>query len=158
VGAHCAAALTEVDGEATWLGTPPVGLVSGGDPLVALRTPSRSCAPSRWPGCRADRGMVGYLGYDVVRRLERLPSWPRTDLKLPELTCCWPPTWPRWTTTRAVVTLIANAVNWETARTGGRRLRRRGGPAGRMTEELLAPLAFYGGGLTGRPSRTSCAA
>jgi len=24
-------------GEATWLGTPPVGLVSGGDPLVALR-------------------------------------------------------------------------------------------------------------------------
>jgi len=29
--------------------------------------------------------MVGYLGYDVVRRLERLPSLAEDDLKLPEL-------------------------------------------------------------------------
>jgi anthranilate synthase component I len=31
-------------------------------------------------------GLVGYLGYDVARRLERLPSYAADDLGLPELT------------------------------------------------------------------------
>ena len=30
-------------------------------------------------------GLVGYLGYDVVRRLERLPTLAEDDLDLPEL-------------------------------------------------------------------------
>ncbi|MGW0549016.1 hypothetical protein, partial [Streptomyces altiplanensis] len=39
---------------------------------------------------RTDRsvrgGMVGYLGYDVVRRLEKIGEHGRDDLELPELT------------------------------------------------------------------------
>ena len=37
IGARSAATLTEKDGEATWLGTPPAGVPTGGDPLQALR-------------------------------------------------------------------------------------------------------------------------
>jgi len=47
VGAHCAATLTEVDGQATWLGTPPVGLRTGGDPLEALRQAVEELRTSR---------------------------------------------------------------------------------------------------------------
>jgi anthranilate/para-aminobenzoate synthase component I len=35
VGAHCAAALTEVDGSLTWTGDVPAGLPTAGDPLAA---------------------------------------------------------------------------------------------------------------------------
>src|SRR3954465_9124529 len=37
VGVRSPAALTVIDGEAAWTGTPPVGLPSGGDPMQALR-------------------------------------------------------------------------------------------------------------------------
>ena len=66
--------------------TCPAGLPTAGDPLAALRTSrSRSCTASRCPGCRrSPAGMVGYLGYDVVRRLERLPD------ATPSTTCACP--------------------------------------------------------------------
>src|SRR5207248_9833068 len=37
IGVHSSAALTERDGKAHWLGTPPVGVPTDGDPLQALR-------------------------------------------------------------------------------------------------------------------------
>ena len=37
VGVRSAATLTERDGQAHWLGTPPVGVPADGDPLAALR-------------------------------------------------------------------------------------------------------------------------
>lgn len=38
IGVRSAATLTTRDGQAHWLGTPPVGMPTGGDPLEALRT------------------------------------------------------------------------------------------------------------------------
>ena len=62
------------------------------------RRPSRRPARGGARGCRAacasprdpehpplTGGLVGYLGYDVVRRLERLPSTAPDDLGMPEL-------------------------------------------------------------------------
>ncbi|MDQ3432097.1 MAG: anthranilate synthase component I, partial [Actinomycetota bacterium] len=49
VGARCAATLTERGGEAVWLGTPPVGLPAGGDPLAALRGTVDALRTSRLP-------------------------------------------------------------------------------------------------------------
>ena len=56
IGVRSAATLTERDGQAHWLGTPPVGVPVDGDPLAALRatvetlhTPrdlARACRPS----------------------------------------------------------------------------------------------------------------
>ena len=67
------AALTERDGVAHWLGTPPVGLPTGGDPLQVLAETLRLLHTEPLAGLPPlTGGMVGYLGYDVVRRLERI--------------------------------------------------------------------------------------
>ena len=75
VGVHCAAALTEVDGALRWTGDVPAGLPTGGDPLAALRAVVEELHSEPLPGLPPlTGGMVGYLGYDVVRRMERLPD------------------------------------------------------------------------------------
>ncbi|MBX6357215.1 MAG: anthranilate synthase component I [Micromonosporaceae bacterium] len=89
IGVRSAATLIERGGEAVWLGTPPPGVPIGGDPVRALRETVTALA-----GAGADPdpdlppltgGMVGYLGYDLVRRFERLPVLAEDDLGLPEL-------------------------------------------------------------------------
>ncbi|GAA0803834.1 anthranilate synthase component I [Spirilliplanes yamanashiensis] len=88
VGVRSAATLVERDGEAAWLGTPPDGVPTGGDPVTALR---ETVAALTTPGAPEEGlppltgGMVGYLSYDLVRRFERLPSIAADDLALPEL-------------------------------------------------------------------------
>ncbi len=114
VGVHCAASLTERGGEATWLGTPPAGLVSGGDPLVALRQCVEELRTEPLPGLPPlTGGMVGYLGYDVVRRLERLPELAEDDLRLPEMVMLLATDLAALDHHEGAVTLIANAINWD---------------------------------------------
>jgi anthranilate synthase component I len=86
VGVRSRATLTERDGEAIWLDDPPPGVPLRGNPLEVLH----ACAKSlRAPRLRAMPplmgGLVGYLGYDFVRRIERLPGLAVEDLHLPEL-------------------------------------------------------------------------
>ncbi|BCJ50997.1 anthranilate synthase component I [Actinoplanes sp. NBRC 14428] len=90
VGVRSAATLIERDGEAAWLGSPPVGVPVCGDPVVALReTVAALAAPG--DADPADGlppltgGMVGYLSYDLIRRFERLPATAADDVPLPEL-------------------------------------------------------------------------
>ncbi|MCU1676602.1 MAG: trpE [Frankiales bacterium] len=86
VGVRCAALLTAVDGEAVWDGEPPPGVPTSGDPLSALRATSVQLRAPRIAGMPPLMGgLVGYLTYDVVRRLERLPELAVDDLHLPEL-------------------------------------------------------------------------
>src|SRR5688572_14314796 len=55
------------------------------DPLHELDALLRSTRPVSVPGLpRFFGGAVGYLGYDVVRYIERLPDAPRDTLELPE--------------------------------------------------------------------------
>ncbi|MDX6214453.1 MAG: anthranilate synthase component [Frankiales bacterium] len=85
VGVRCASVLTERDGAALWLGD---GLpTTSADPLEALReahallqSPHLDDLPP-FTG-----GLVGYLSYDAVRRMERLPSTVPDELGMPELT------------------------------------------------------------------------
>jgi anthranilate synthase component 1 len=87
IGVRSAATLVERDGEAVWLGSPPVGVPQGGDPVATLRETVAALAD----GVAEDDlppltgGMVGYLSYDLVRRFERLPATATDDLPLPEL-------------------------------------------------------------------------
>ncbi|MFL6137606.1 MAG: anthranilate synthase component I [Frankiaceae bacterium] len=87
VGARSRAVLTERRGEAVWLGDPPPGVPLAGDPFAVLRATAAALRTPRPEGLPPlTGGLVGYLGYDMVRRLERLPDIADDDLGLPELT------------------------------------------------------------------------
>ncbi|MCW2613207.1 MAG: anthranilate synthase component [Frankiales bacterium] len=84
VGVRSAGLLTERDGKALWVGEGDLDLPE--DPLealtelsVRLRTPRREGLPP------LTGGLVGYLTYDAVRRMERLPSTAVDDIGMPEL-------------------------------------------------------------------------
>lgn len=87
VGVDAIASLSVVDGEAAWTGSVPAGLPTTGDPLAVLGAAWRAVKAPRLPGLPPlTGGFVGYLGYDVVRRIERLPDKAVDELGLPELT------------------------------------------------------------------------
>jgi anthranilate synthase component I len=114
VGVHSAAALTSVDGEATWTGHPPVGLPSGGDPLAVLREALHILHTDPLPGMPPlTGGMVGYVAYDAVRRLEKLPELAEDDLGVPELVMLLATDLAALDHHEGTITLIANAVNWD---------------------------------------------
>ena len=84
VGVRCAGTLTERDGRALWSGDAPLDVED--DPLEAVVALSRALRSPRDPDHPPlTGGLVGYLSYDVVRRLERLPSTAVDDLRMPEL-------------------------------------------------------------------------
>ncbi|MEV7137751.1 anthranilate synthase component I [Streptomyces tauricus] len=123
VGVRSAATLTERDGQAHWLGTPPVGVPADGDPLAALRatietlhTPHDLAHGQTLPPFTG--GMVGYLGYDIVRRLEKIGPGERDDLKLPELTMLLTSDLAVLDHWDGSVLLIANAINHNDLDTG----------------------------------------
>ncbi len=114
VGARSAATLTERGGEAHWTGTPPVGLPMDGDPLQALRETVRRLHTARLPGLPPlTGGLVGYVAYDAVRRLERLPDIAKDDLDVPELAFLLATDLAVLDHADGSVLLIANAVNWD---------------------------------------------
>ncbi|MCQ6556097.1 anthranilate synthase component I [Streptomyces sp. C10-9-1] len=126
VGVRSDATLTVRDGQAHWLGTPPVGVPDGGDPLHALRETIQAL---HTPPAPADGGpdsvmppftggMVGYLGYDIVRRLERIGPGDHDDLGLPELTMLLTSDLAVLDHWDGTVLLIANAINHNDLDTG----------------------------------------
>ncbi|MDT0379974.1 anthranilate synthase component I [Streptomyces sp. DSM 42041] len=123
VGVRSAATLTVRDGRAHWLGDPPAGVPTDGDPLHALRatvealhTPRDLHESGELPPFTG--GMVGYLGYDVVRRLERIGDSTRDDLRLPELTMQLASDLAVLDHRDGTVLLIANAINHNDLDTG----------------------------------------
>jgi anthranilate synthase component 1 len=113
VGVRAAGVLTERDGATVWLGDPLPGLTDDlpADPLAAVRTLARRLrSPRRADLPRLTGGLVGYLGYDVVRRLERLPSTSTDDLGMPELALMLVTDLAVLDHTDGTVLLIANAL------------------------------------------------
>ena len=119
VGVRTAATLTARDGQAHWLGTPPVGVPADGDPLAALRATIETLHTPHQEGLPPfTGGMVGYLGYDIVRRLEKIGPGERDDLKLPELTMLLTSDLAVMDHWEGSVLLIANAINHNDLDTG----------------------------------------
>ncbi|MGY2080932.1 anthranilate synthase component I [Modestobacter sp. SYSU DS0657] len=113
VGVRSAGTLTERDGATTWVGDPLPGLTDDlpADPLAAVRTLARRLRSPRTPGLPPlTGGLVGYLGYDVVRRLERLPETSTDDLGMPELALMLVTDLAVLDHTDGTVLLIANAL------------------------------------------------
>lgn len=114
IGVRSAAALSVRDGQACWSGNPPAGLPDGGDPLETLRETLRLLRTEPLPGLPPlTGGMVGYLGYDMVRRIEDLPDLAEDDLRIPDLVMLLATDLAALDHHEGTITLIANAVNWD---------------------------------------------
>ena len=84
IGTDPFATFTVRDGRAAWTGTPPPGLPDG-PPLAVLRAALERLRSPSLPGLPPlFAGAVGYLAYDIVRELERLPDQTEDDLGLPD--------------------------------------------------------------------------
>lgn len=111
VGVRARARLSSDGENAVWSGQPPAGVPTAGDPLVALAAAWRAVRSPRLPGLPPlTGGLVGYLGYDVVRRLEPLPTHAVDDLGLPELCMLLTTDLAALDSYECRVVLIANAI------------------------------------------------
>ena len=111
VGVRARAALSVDGGTAAWSGDVPPGLPTTGDPLEVLGASWRELKGPRLPGLPPlTGGFVGYLAYDVVRRIERLPDKAVDDLGLPELTMLLVTDLAAVDHHECTVVLIANAL------------------------------------------------
>ena len=114
VGASSRATLSAHDGQVRWLGDPPVGVPTGGDPLLALRDTVAALHTPRLPGLPPlTGGMVGFVSWDAVRRWERLPDTTVDELGIPELSMSLATDLAVVDHSDATVLLVANAVNYD---------------------------------------------
>ncbi|MDP1720170.1 MAG: anthranilate synthase component I [Candidatus Nanopelagicaceae bacterium] len=114
IGVNSEATLTERDGKAFWEGNVPAGAPTGMPPLDALRI---SVSHLRSPRIASlpplTGGLVGYMGYDCVRSLEKLPNLTEKDLPLPDLTFMLTGDLAVLDHSDGTITLISNAINWD---------------------------------------------
>ena len=114
IGVRSEATLSEKDGLAYWQGTAPAGAPTGIDPLGALRLSAAHLKSPKISGLPPlTGGLVGFMGYDVVRRLEKLPSLSQKDIPLPELSFMLTSDLAVMDHSEGTITLIANAINWD---------------------------------------------
>jgi anthranilate synthase component I len=120
VGVASSAMLSERNGQALWSGRVPQGVPATGDPIVALReTLDVLFTPGVNEGITDEElppltgGVVGYLGYDIVRRLEKIPNETEDVLGLPELAMLVATDLAVLDHKDGTVTLIANAINYD---------------------------------------------
>jgi anthranilate synthase component I len=114
IGAKSHATLTERGGTAHWLGEPPVGVPTSGDPLRALRQTIEALRTPHLPDLPPlTGGLVGFISYDAVRRLERLPELAEDDLQVPELAMMLATDLAVLDHADGSILLIANAVNYD---------------------------------------------
>lgn len=114
VGAACRAVLTEKDGVTHWIGDPPVGVPTDGNPLEALRDTLSALATDPIAGLPPlTGGMVGAITYDAVRRWERVPDELPDELHLPELAMMLSTDLAVLDHADGSLLLVANAINYD---------------------------------------------
>ncbi|WP_245569745.1 anthranilate synthase component I [Gordonia shandongensis] len=141
IGAGTRSALTVRDGQAHWWGDVPAGAPTGGDPLDALAESLRLLHTDPLAGMPPlTGGFVGFMAYDLVRRLERLPENTVDDLGLPDMFWLLVADLAAFDHHEGTITLIANAVNWNGAQDGAADAYRDAvARLDAMTESLAAP-------------------
>lgn len=112
IGVDALATLTEVDGEACWIGSPPVGIPTSGNPLVAVRDTMTALATPALPGLPPlTGGLVGTVGYDAIRHWMTVPDMAQDDLGLPMVGMILATDLAVLDHRDGSVLLIANAIN-----------------------------------------------
>ena len=83
-------------------------------PLDALRIASAQLRSPKIPGLPPlTGGLVGYMGYDCVRSLEKLPNLGAKDVPVPDLAFMLTSDLAILDHNDGTITLIANAINWD---------------------------------------------
>jgi anthranilate synthase component 1 len=114
IGVRSEATLSEKNGIAYWQGIAPAGAPHGTDPLAALEICASHLRSPQIPGLPPlTSGLVGFMGYDVVRRLEKLPNLTIKDIEMPEMSFMLTSDLAVFDHSNATITLIANAINWD---------------------------------------------
>lgn len=141
VGAASRAVLTERDGQALWVGEPPVGVPTTGSPVDALRATVAALATTPIRGLPPlTGGMVGAITYDAVRHWEKVPDEGVDDLHLPQLSMMLASDLAVLDHSDGSLLLVATAINYDASDE-----RAEGAYADavirldRMTDELAAP-------------------
>lgn len=114
VGVRAEAVLTSRDGQAAWQGRELAELSAEGAPLDLVREALTELATepvADMPSFHA--GLVGFMGYDIVRQVEKLPSDTIDDLGIPELVMMLPSEVAILDHQEGELWLIANAINWD---------------------------------------------
>ena len=114
IGVSSQATLTEKHGVAYWDGSVPAVAPIAGEPLAAfkkaaefLKSPKLANLPP------LTGGLVGYLSYDAIRSLEKIPNLALTDLDLPQMAYMLTTDLAIFDHQEGSLTLIANAINWD---------------------------------------------
>ena len=114
IGVNSQATLTEANGLAIWRGVMPAGAPTGIDPLEALRIATNHLKSPQIEGLPPlTGGLVGYLGYEIVRRLEKLSNQSNKDVEIPEIAMMLTSDLAVFDHHEGIITLIANAINWD---------------------------------------------
>ena len=164
IGAASAAVLTERDGQAHWIGQPPAGVPTDGDPLVAVQSVLAALATPRLPGLPPlTGGLVGVLGWDVVRRWEKLEHPPGGPSDLPELALCLATDLAVVDHADSTVLLVANAVNLDATdsyvdEAWADAVARLDAMAGKLAQPSPSTVAVTSPVVAAEPRRTSTAA
>lgn len=116
VGCASPAILTDDGGAARWLGSPPVWLPQEGDTLAVLASSLQLLYTEPLDNMPPlTGGLVGYLGYDCVFRLNDIATDPaataQDDIHLPDLVMMLTQDIAALDHHEGSVTLIANAIN-----------------------------------------------
>ncbi|NLE97790.1 MAG: anthranilate synthase component I [Propionibacterium sp.] len=149
IGVRSDAVLTAKGGEGRWEGRELADVLSSGDPLDMLREALTELASEPDPALPSfHAGLYGFLGYDVVRRLEHLPADTADDLGLPELLFLLTSQIAVLDHKLGEIWLIANAINWDNST---ERIERAYESAVRALEEMEAKLSEPRQPVTARP-------
>lgn len=103
--------MTARDGEVRWVGEPPGFAPTHGTPLEILKAVLAGYRSADLDGLPPlHGGAVGYLGYDVVRYLERLPQTTVDDVEVPEMMLMFPRTLLVFDHLRQRMIVVSNIV------------------------------------------------
>lgn len=114
IGVNSEATMTEKSGNVFWRGVMPAGAPTGVDPLTALRIATAHLSSPKFDDLPPlTGGLVGYLGYEIIRRLEKIKSSTSADIEIPEITMLLTSDLAVFDHEKNEITLIANAINWD---------------------------------------------
>lgn len=111
-GARCA--LTAKNSAARWIGEPPVDIPTGENPLDALRYALRALHTQPVAGLPPlSSGLVGYMGFDMIRYIEDIPNTCHDDLDVPDMVQLLVDSMAVVDHHEGVIWLIVSVVNWD---------------------------------------------
>jgi len=112
VGVRAAAMLTDVQGNARWVGRVPQGVPTDGAAVDILRDTVSLLQTHPLPGLPPlTGGLVGYVSYDMVRHWERIPDNNPDEIGVPDMAFLLATDLAVLDHAEGSVLLIANAIN-----------------------------------------------